>query len=72
MHPMIPLDQRSPLDGIMEDAPPRDEDMPKLDQAADARNRKLTVGKPESELEDPDFETQGETQKTEIRGVLSL
>lgn len=49
MHPKIPEDQRSPLDGIMEDAPPRDEDMPELDKAAEARNRKLTLGEEESE-----------------------
>lgn len=42
MHPKIPADQSSPLDGIFEDAPPSDEEMPELDKAADARNRKLT------------------------------
>lgn len=53
MHPKIPADQSSPLDGIMEDAPPRDEEMPELDKAADARNRKLTGNDKESDdLED--------------------
>jgi hypothetical protein len=49
MHPKIPEDQSSPLDGIFEDPPPSDEEMPELDKAADARNRKLTGMKPESE-----------------------
>ena len=49
MHPKIPQDQSSPLDGIMEDAPPRDDEMPELDKAADARNRKLTLGEDDSE-----------------------
>ncbi|MGH7662310.1 MAG: hypothetical protein ACRENA_15490 [Vulcanimicrobiaceae bacterium] len=49
--PKIPEDQSSPLDGVFEDAPPKDEEMPELDKAADARNRKLTGNDSESEDE---------------------
>ena len=57
----VPRDKSSPLDGIFEDDPPSEEEMPELDRAADARNRKLTVGESDSEEVDTITDSDEET-----------